>query len=105
MLTGDIYSEHTSIGCHTALWDFDEMKYHKWISEEGFSLPDPVDINTNTDIIIDGRKTKTGIGIHDSSASLVPYIKNSSGKFILMSTGTWCINMNPFNSEALTMTT
>ena len=102
MLTRNIYSEHTSIGCHTALWDFDEMKYHKWISEEGFSLPDPVDINTNTDIIIDGRKTKTGIGIHDSSASLVPYIKNSSGKFILMSTGTWCINMNPFNSEALT---
>jgi sugar (pentulose or hexulose) kinase len=43
-----------------------------------------------------------GTGIHDSSASLAPYLKGSSEKFILVSTGTWCINMNPFNEEPLT---
>ena len=25
LITGKIFSEHTSIGCHTALWDFDNM--------------------------------------------------------------------------------
>ena len=28
LVSGKICSEHTSIGCHTALWDFDNMKYH-----------------------------------------------------------------------------
>ena len=43
-----------------------------------------------------------GIGIHDSSSSLAPYFASSNGKFLLISTGTWCINMNPFNTEKLT---
>jgi hypothetical protein len=43
-----------------------------------------------------------GVGIHDSSASLAPYFSSSKGKFLLISTGTWCINMNPFNTEILT---
>jgi len=42
------------------------------------------------------------LGIHDSSSSLAPYFAASKGKFVLISTGTWCINMNPFNSEKLT---
>ncbi|HOU02644.1 MAG TPA: FGGY family carbohydrate kinase [Bacteroidales bacterium] len=102
LLTGKIFSEHTSIGCHTAMWDFDEMKYHKWIKEEGLHLPEPADINTLNNIVIEGKNIKAGIGIHDSSASLAPYFKSSDGRFILISTGTWCINMNPFNSEKLT---
>jgi sugar (pentulose or hexulose) kinase len=43
-----------------------------------------------------------GIGIHDSSSSLVPYLMYSQEEFILVSTGTWCISMNPFNSDPLT---
>jgi len=101
-LTGKIYSEHTSIGCHTALWDFDNMKYHQWVSTLGIELPDPVPVDTNTEITIEGKKVRVGIGIHDSSSSLAPYFSESKGKFILLSTGTWCINMNPFNSEILT---
>lgn len=103
LLTGRIYSEHTSIGCHTAMWDFDEMNYHEWVKAEGFPLPDPVDVSTSTDIEIDGKKLKAGIGIHDSSSSLAPYFYESKGKFMLISTGTWCINMNPFNTEKLTV--
>lgn len=102
LITGKIFSEHTSIGCHTALWDFDEMKYHKWVKEEGLTLPEPVDINTINDVVIKGKRIKVGIGIHDSSASLAPYFKSSDGRFVLVSTGTWCINMNPFNTEKLT---
>ncbi len=49
------------------------------------------------------KKIKVGIGIHDSSASLAPYFTGDRGKFLLISTGTWCINMNPYNSEKLTV--
>jgi sugar (pentulose or hexulose) kinase len=101
-LTGKIFSEHTSIGCHTALWDFDNMNYHPWIKANGLELPEPVPVSTVTEIEIEGKKILAGIGIHDSSASLAPYFSGGKGKFLLLSTGTWCINMNPFNSEILT---
>jgi glycerol kinase len=102
LLTNKIYAEHTSIGCHTALWDFDNMNYHPWISAQGLDLPQPVPVETVNEIDIDGKKVLIGIGIHDSSSSLAPYFGSSNGKFLLLSTGTWCINMNPFNSEKLT---
>jgi sugar (pentulose or hexulose) kinase len=103
LITGKIFSEHTSIGCHTGLWDFDDMKYHPWVSDNGLDLPEPVPVETINDAVIDGKKIKVGIGIHDSSASLAPYFTGDRGKFLLVSTGTWCINMNPYNSEKLTV--
>ena len=102
LLTGKIYSEHTSIGCHTALWDFDEMNYHSWTADERIELPQPVSVNTLDEVQMEGKKIHVGIGLHDSSSSLAPYFTGSSGKFLLVSTGTWCINMNPFNDEKLT---
>jgi sugar (pentulose or hexulose) kinase len=102
LVSGKIYSEHTSIGCHTALWDFDNMNYHPWTKNFGLNLPEPVPVETINEVYIDGKKIQVGIGIHDSSASLAPYFAGSDGNFLLMSTGTWCINMNPFNTEKLT---
>jgi len=101
-LTGKVCSEHTSIGCHTALWNFDEMAYHSWVRNYALNLPEPLPVETFDEIEIEGKKIKVGIGIHDSSSSLAPYFSASKGKFLLLSTGTWCINMNPFNSEKLT---
>jgi sugar (pentulose or hexulose) kinase len=102
LITGKIFSEHTSIGCHTALWDFDNMNYHPWVKIHGLNLPHPVPVETLNEVVIDGKKLQVGIGIHDSSASLAPYFSGNGGKFLLISTGTWCINMNPFNTEKLT---
>ena len=102
LLTGKIYAEHTSIGCHTALWDFDNMIYHPWVDAYKLNLPQPVPVGTTNEVDIDGKKLQIGIGIHDSSSSLAPYFTGSKGKFLLLSTGTWCINMNPFNTEKLT---
>jgi sugar (pentulose or hexulose) kinase len=102
LVTGKIASEHTSIGCHTALWDFDNMNYHPWVRKEGLNLPDPVPVETLFRVNIGGKEIKAGVGIHDSSASLAPYFTGNRGKFLLVSTGTWCINMNPFNAEKLT---
>lgn len=101
LFTGQFTSEYTSIGCHTALWDYDRFAYDNWLSKEGIELPLPDANHTLCDISFEGKKLKAGIGIHDSSASLVPYLK-SGEEFILLSTGTWCINMNPYNNEPLT---
>jgi sugar (pentulose or hexulose) kinase len=103
LITGKIFSEHTSIGCHTGLWDFDNMKYHSWVSDQELDLPQPVPVDTLIEAVIEGKRIKVGIGIHDSSASLAPYFTGDRGKFLLVSTGTWCINMNPYNPEKLTV--
>ena len=102
MLTGRCSSEHTSIGCHTALWDFDRMNYHPWTRQLGNTLPDPEPVETIHPSTLFVNEVPVGIGIHDSSSSLVPYFMNSDEEFILVSTGTWCISMNPFNPEPLT---
>ncbi len=102
LFTGEAVAESTSIGCHTFMWDFDENRYHEWIGNEGIQLPDPVPNKNTVPVSIEGRGLHAGIGIHDSSASLVPYIRGSREHFMLISTGTWCINMNPFNHSPLT---
>jgi sugar (pentulose or hexulose) kinase len=100
--TGEIVSEYTSIGCHTSMWDFDGKKYHIWLKDHGIELPVPISNSTTFPVQINGKSIPVGIGIHDSSSSLVPYFASTSDKFILMSTGTWCVSMNPFNEETLT---
>ncbi len=102
ILSGEICSEHTSIGCHTAIWDFDNRNYHQWIKDKKLPFPDPVPVTKIFNSNVRGRAFLTGTGLHDSSASLAPYFINSPGNFILLSTGTWCISMNPFNNEVLT---
>ncbi|MBN2519515.1 MAG: hypothetical protein JXB17_03340 [Bacteroidales bacterium] len=102
LYTGEKVSEYTSIGCHTALWDFDNMRYHRWVKDEDINLPDPISNSTVFDFNIKGRVIKVGIGIHDSSASLAPYLSVfKEYKFVLLSTGTWAINMNPFSRDPL----
>jgi len=102
LLTGRIFSEPTSIGSHTFLWDFDHGHYHRWLYDEKIDLPQPVS-NSCTELIdMHGSSLNVGIGIHDSSASLLPYLLGSKSRFLLVSTGTWCITMNPFNNSPLT---
>jgi sugar (pentulose or hexulose) kinase len=44
-----------------------------------------------------------GIGLHDSSSAMIPYLESFREPFVLISTGTWCISMNPFNDSPLTV--
>ena len=39
--------------------------------------------------------------MHDSSAALIPYLKYFDEPFVLISTGTWCISLNPFSNSPL----
>ncbi len=104
LLSGKAYSDITSIGCHTGLWNFEKNEYHNWVAQEGISEKlAPIE---QTDKVFEplfpGNSYKIGIGLHDSSAALVPYLVNFTEPFILISTGTWCISLNPFNQQPLT---
>ncbi len=103
--TGKPVSEYTSIGCHTALWDFSKNKYHKWVSQEQLKDLLPPIVNSDHTFSIDflGKKIEVGAGIHDSSAALIPYLAKSQEPFLLISTGTWSISLNPFNEEPLSV--
>jgi hypothetical protein len=54
------------------------------------------------EIKIEGHSIRTGYGVRNTSASMIPYLKGTDKPFILVSTGAWCTFMNPFNTEPLT---
>jgi L-fuculokinase len=94
-------SEITSVGCHTLLWDFQKNDYHHWLEDEHIHSIQQKPLLSNN--LGDSKNNiPIGIGIHDSSAALVPYLRSFDEPFILLSTGTWAISMNPFNDEPLT---
>src|SRR5882757_1015150 len=130
LLTGKRYSDITSIGCHTNLWNFSQDHYHEWVYREGITdklapvMPStsvvPVSRGGTAQSV--GNPTQTsssaryatvnsgsradllvGIGLHDSSAAVIPYLESFHEPFVLISTGTWCISMNPFNKAPLTV--
>ncbi len=102
LFTNQAVSEITSIGCHTALWDFEKNNYHHWVEAEHLHSIQHKPLTSSHSIPPLGDRGLLGIGIHDSSSSLVPYLKAFKEPFVLLSTGTWCISLNPFNDEPLT---
>ncbi|MFD0796533.1 FGGY-family carbohydrate kinase [Maribacter chungangensis] len=103
IFTGIPLSEYTSIGCHTGLWDYGKKDYHSWVYSEGIHriLPPIVSTETSINMNYNGKRIKLGVGIHDSSAALLPYVRSIKKKFILVSTGTWSIALNPFSEKLL----
>ncbi len=103
VFTGIPFSEYTSIGCHTALWDYGKAEYHGWVYAEGLHriLPPIVSAETSINLRYRGRRIKVGVGIHDSSAALLPYLESEQHAFILVSTGTWSISLNPSGAATL----
>jgi sugar (pentulose or hexulose) kinase len=125
LLTGQVCSEITSIGCHTNLWNFSQSHYHEWVYREGI-IDKLAPILPSTSVLplhpVFGVPTDTipafpgpdltvklpsipiaGVGLHDSSAAIIPYLESFREPFVLISTGTWCISMNPFNDSPLTV--
>ncbi len=104
LLTGNVYSDITSIGCHTNLWNFVTNDYHEWVYKEGIAgkLAPIAPCDHVDQPAFPGTDYKVGIGLHDSSAALIPYQVSFREPFILISTGTWCISLNPFNNAPLT---
>ena len=131
LLTGEKYADITSIGCHTNLWNFSQDHYHEWVYREGITAK-LAPLASSSNVIAVPRSTiasqglleashasasglagsaapgqppplLAGIGLHDSSAAMIPYLESFQEPFVLISTGTWCISMNPFNTTQLTV--
>lgn len=104
LISGWPVAELTSIGCHTMLWDFDRQQYHRWVTEEKLdNYLAPIVPSDSAQVAVFGDDTvQVGVGLHDSSSALIPYLSSFQEPFILISTGTWCVSMNPFNSRPLT---
>ena len=104
LLSGIACSDITSIGCHTNMWDFQRNNYHTWLTEEGV-LEKLAPLFPSGEVMpaaFPGNNYAVGTGLHDSSAALIPYLVNFHEPFVLISTGTWCISLNPFNDTPLT---
>lgn len=104
LFTHQACSDRTSLGCHTLLWDFNKQDYHRWVFQEGIIevLAPILSSSQAIPIPYGDRIISSGIGLHDSSAALIPYLSSLKEPFILLSTGTWCIALNPFNDQELT---
>ncbi len=104
LVTGRNYSDITSIGCHTGLWNFSKNHYHRWVYEESIigKLAGIFPCDQVMKVSRQNHPLLAGTGLHDSSAALIPYLSVFKEPFILLSTGTWCISLNPFNQTPLT---
>lgn len=104
LFTGIPLSDYTSIGCHTMLWNYEKRNYHNWVIEEGIDkkLAPIVETSISINMSYEGKKIKVGPGVHDSSAALIPYMLADSKPFLLISTGTWSVTLNPFNTTHIT---
>ncbi len=102
VITSKKYTDITSIGCHTNLWNFYTESYHTWVYREGIDGKMAPMLKSDEVSWCESLQVPVGGGLHDSSAALIPYLKTFRDPFILISTGTWCISLNPFNHAPLT---
>jgi len=104
-LTGQLCADPTYTGNHTYLWDFEKRNWSdvadklgiRHLLPESFKNPweslGPIklEIANRTSLSPD---TIVTVGIHDSNASMLPYLISMEEPFLLNSTGTWCVIMN-----------
>ncbi len=106
-LTGKAGVEGTYIGCHTYLYDWNKGGYSSVAEKLGLEGKLPSPLRNSWEVlgtVLPEVARKTGLsestivtmGIHDSNASLLPYLVKGFGtEFIVNSTGTWCVLMHP----------
>jgi len=105
--TGKMGIEGTYMGNHTYLWDHVENCFSSVAEKMGIASLLPKEMNKPWDVlsaVSSDFAGKTGLpsetivtlGIHDSNSALLPHFaKKGERRFILNSTGTWCVVMNP----------
>lgn len=102
-LTGQVAFDVTSIGCHTDLWSPDRASFSSLVEE--LDIEDKMAPARNSRDVLGtilpeiaektglAKDTPVSVGIHDSNASLYPYILAQDAPFSVVSTGTWVIVM------------
>jgi sugar (pentulose or hexulose) kinase len=103
LFSGERHADISSIGCHTGLWDVEQQHYHRWLRAEGVDrlLPAAEPVTAFDNVLLAGREVATGIGLHDSSAALLPFVYTAQEPFLLLSSGTWNITLDPFFEGSL----
>lgn len=113
MLTGKTALEKTYIGAHSHLWDFANHKWSAVYDGLGCGGKFPAELSKPWDVlgtVSREASEKTGlkestlvtVGIHDSNASLLPYLVKNRGDFVLNSTGSVNVAMHPQTEALLT---
>lgn len=103
LLTGELACDVSSLGCHTDLWNPWTGAVSPLVDRLGLvdllapaRLPGTVlggllpEVAAETGI---PAGTPVSVGIHDSNASLYPYLKARQAPFAVVSTGTWVVAM------------
>lgn len=102
-LSGVLAGEVTSLGCHADLWEPMNRRYSRLVMGQGWAdmMPPlrkasdvlgPIrpEIAATTGLSVD---TPVHCGIHDSNASLLPYVLTTPSPYAVISTGTWVVLM------------
>lgn len=102
-LTGELASDVTSLGCHTDLWDpwrgaFSELPAQLGLADRIAPARRPAEVLGRLRPSVAARTglragTPVMVGIHDSNASLYPYVLGQAAPFAVVSTGTWVVAM------------
>lgn len=102
-LTGEYASDVTSLGCHTDLWNPWSGRFSSLVETLGLTSK-IAPARRSSDILgslLPEIAHQTGLspqvpvfcGIHDSNASLYPYVLGRELPFAVVSTGTWVVSM------------
>ena len=110
VFTGIPGIEPTYCGCHSYLWNHKKSDWSPVADTLNIRSMLPVNYKNTCETlgtVNEETAKRTGLdksvivtmGIHDSNASLLPYLaKSDTGDFVLNSTGTWCVCMHPQDS-------
>jgi L-rhamnose mutarotase len=99
--SGNKASEVTSLGCHTDLWNPTSCQFSSFCETQKWAglFPDVLETGAKLGVILPNLAEEIGLppscvifnGIHDSNASLVPYIGQPMEKLTVVSSGTWTV--------------
>ncbi|HQH66849.1 MAG TPA: FGGY family carbohydrate kinase [Candidatus Hydrogenedentes bacterium] len=114
-LTGNYSMEPTYLGNHNYLWNFFDGTWSQVAIRMGAHTRFPDKMGNPWDSLgtVKPELAKAcnlpedclvTLGIHDSNANFLPYLAKGYEKFILNSTGTWCVLMSQAPTPILTET-
>ncbi len=106
VLTGKTAIDPTNVGCHTAFWNFEEGDWSPLLDRMGLRGLFPRSISNPWDVLGPvtpdvaratglAEDTVVTVGIHDSNASLLPYLIKETPPFVVNSTGTVSVSLRP----------
>ena len=100
-LSGIAATEISFLGCHTDLWDVHNSQYSSLVEQCNWQslFPTIKKAGDQLGTVLSTIATQTGLrddtvilnGIHDSNASLVPYLQTNHDNLNVISTGTWAV--------------